>query len=127
MDYLLDTHTFLWFINGDNRLSTSARKAIENSETLKYLSAASFWEMAIKYSIGKLELDMPFTDLKRHVIDNGFESLPTTFEHANQLTELTFHHRDPFDRMIIAQAMTEHLIIITKDSIFKKYYKEILW
>ena len=97
MDYLLDTHTFLWFINGDLELSKNARSIIENDSS-KYVSVATFWEIAIKVNIGKLELDMPFPELKVHTAQNGFELLPITFEHTNQLLNLPFHHKDPFDR-----------------------------
>lgn len=72
MEYLLDTHAFLWFINGDSELSEKAKAHIENSETTKYISIASFWEIAVKVSIGKLNLDMPFSELREHASRNGF-------------------------------------------------------
>lgn len=128
MEYLLDTHSFLWFINGDDQLSQKAKSAITDSETVKYLSIASLWEIAIKVNIGKLSLDMTYVDLRQHVIDNGFEVLPITFEHTAALISLELHHRDPFDRMIIAQALSEQLTVIGKDENFDKYNRlQLLW
>jgi PIN domain nuclease of toxin-antitoxin system len=128
MEYLLDTHSFLWFINGDEQLSRKAQNAIADPDAIKYISIASFWEIAIKLNLGKLNLDMAYQDLRQQVITNGFEILPITFEHTIELSSLELHHRDPFDRIIIAQAITENLIIISKDGIFGKYNKlQLLW
>lgn len=128
MDYLLDTHTFLWFINGDTQLSKKAREAITNPDAIKYISIASFWEIAIKVNLGKLSLDMHYIDLRQQVTDNGFEILPITFSHTAELISLDLHHRDPFDRIIIAQALSEHLILISKDGNFEKYSQlKMLW
>lgn len=126
MDYLLDTHTFLWFINGDPELSKNARNIIENGSS-KYISIATFWEIAIKVNIGKLELDMPFAELKVHAAKNGFELLPITFEHTNQLLNLPFHHKDPFDRIIISQAYCDNLTVISRDINFEKYGMKLAW
>ena len=128
MEYLLDTHTFLWFINGDAQLSKNAREAIGNSDTIKYISIASFWEIAIKVNLGKLSLDMPYNDLRQQVADNGFEILPITFSHTAELISLDLHHRDPFDRIMIAQALSDRLILISKDGNFEKYSQlKMLW
>lgn len=127
MKYLLDTHAFLWFINGDSKISLKARSAIERPGNIKYISIASFWEIAIKLSIGKLELDMPFLELKSHIMNNGFEILPLLFEHTFELTKMNLFHKDPFDRIIIAQAVIEKLIIIGKDSNFGRYDIKMLW
>ncbi len=128
MEYLLDTHTFLWFINGDTQLSKKAREAIGDPDVIKYTSIASFWEIAIKVNLGKLSLDMPFIDLRQQVTDNGFEILPITFSHTAELITLDLHHRDPFDRIIIAQALSERLILISKDGNFEKYSQlKMLW
>ena len=126
MQYLLDTHTFLWFINGDSELSKNAKKIIENQD-LKYISVATFWEIAIKISIGKLQIDMPFQELKLHVVRNGFELLPITFEHTNHLVTLPMPHKDPFDRIIIAQAYCDNLTVISRDSNFEKYKVKMSW
>jgi len=128
MEYLLDTHSFLWFINGDEQLSGKARKAIADPDAIKYISIVSFWEIAIKASLGKLKLDLEYPDLREQVLLNGFEILPLTFEHTIELTRLDLIHRDPFDRIIIAQALTENLTVISKDGNFSKYERlQLLW
>jgi len=128
MNYLLDTHTFLWFINGDIQLSQKAKIAIDNPIASKYVSIASLWEIAIKLSKGKLELTRPFGALKQQMELNGFELLPISFEHTLELCSLAHHHSDPFDRIIIAQAITEKFIAISKDKNFIKYKNlQLLW
>ncbi|TDE18553.1 type II toxin-antitoxin system VapC family toxin [Dyadobacter psychrotolerans] len=127
MNYLLDTHTFLWFIHGDNELSSHGRKIIENPDTSKFLSIVSFWEIAIKISIGKLHMDFPFALLEQLALENGFEILPITIQHNNQIIDLPAHHKDPFDRIIIAQAICDNLTIIGKDPELKKYEVEVCW
>jgi PIN domain nuclease of toxin-antitoxin system len=128
MEYLLDTHSFLWFINGDEQLSGKAKNAIADPDAIKYISIASFWEIAIKVNLGKLSLDMAYQDLRQQVVANGFEILPITFEHTIELLSLDLHHRDPFDRIIIAQALSENLVVISKDGNFSRYNKlQLLW
>ena len=128
MEYLLDTHAFLWFINGDEQISQKAKDAITDANAIKYISIISFWEIAIKINLGKLKLDLPFEDLRKQVTLNGFDLLPLTFEHTIQLTSLDLHHRDPFDRIIISQALAENLTLISKDGYFEKYSKlRLLW
>jgi len=128
MEYLLDTHSFLWFINGDEQLSGKAKSAIADLDAIKYISIASFWEIAIKVNLGKLSLDMAYQDLRQQVVANGFEILPITFEHTIELTSLDLHHRDPFDRIIIAQGLSENLVVISKDGNFSRYNKlQLLW
>ena len=127
MKLLLDTHTFLWFLGGDSELSKKARTLIENPEHEKYISIASFWEIAIKNSLGKLTLDVPFAELKIEVIKNSFQILPITFEDTLQLSKLPFHHRDPFDRIIISQAIGNNLTLISRDNNFSLYNVNLLW
>lgn len=127
MAYLLDTHTFLWFLNGSDDLSKKARKAIENTNELKYISIVSFWEIAIKLSLKKLELGITYKDLFIQAIKSGFEILPLTFEHSETVINLEFHHRDPFDRILIAQSIVENLTIIGKDQNFKQYSIQLYW
>ena len=127
MEYLLDTHSFLWFINGDLELSNKAKSCIENPDATKYISVASFWEIAVKISIKKLNLDVPFNELKEHASKNGFAILPITFEHTANLVQLDFHHKDPFDRLLISQALTDQLTIISRDSSFSKYNVNLIW
>jgi len=128
MEYLLDTHSFLWFINGDDQISQKAKNAITDPEAIKYISIASFWEIAIKVNLKKLSIDMAYMDLRQQLIDNGFEILPITFEHTAVLVNIELHHRDPFDRIIIAQALSDQLIVIGKDENFHKYNGlKLLW
>jgi PIN domain nuclease of toxin-antitoxin system len=128
MEYLLDTHAFLWFINGDEQISQKAKDAISDPDAIKYISIISLWEIAIKLNLGKLKLDFPFEDLRKQVTLNGFDLLPLTFEHTLELTNLDLHHRDPFDRIIISQALAEGLTLISKDGNFEKYSDlRLLW
>ena len=102
MKLLLDTHTFLWFIGGNPELSSYARKLIENPENERLLSIASLWEMSIKASIGKLKLELPFTQIVTdHIDGNAIKLFHITPEHLDTLTILPFHHKDPFDRQKI--------------------------
>ncbi len=127
MNYLLDTHTFLWFIAGNNELSKKAKSIILNPDNEKYISIASFWEVAIKLKIEKIELDFPFKELKNQAIKNGFQILPILFEDTLQLTNIELLHRDPFDRIIIAQAIHNKLTIISKDPEFLNYPVRVVW
>jgi PIN domain nuclease of toxin-antitoxin system len=128
MRLLLDTHTFLWFIEGSLNLSDVARDLIEDQANQRFLSVASLWEMSIKVSIGKLELGMTFTELvKREVYGNAIELLEIQPEHLDELAKLPFHHKDPFDRLMIAQSLAEGIPIVTKDAAFRSYPVSLLW
>jgi PIN domain nuclease of toxin-antitoxin system len=127
MDYLLDTHTFMWFINGEKELSDHARKTIEHKDVNNFVSIASLWEIAIKISIGKLKLKTPFVAIPQQIVDNGFQVLPIKFEDRFKLSTLPFHHRDPFDRMIIVQSITNQLTVISKDKQFADYGIAVIW
>lgn len=128
MRLLLDTHAFLWFIEGNPNLSDTARNLIEDPKNQRFLSIASLWEMSIKVSIGRLELEMAFTELvKREVHGNAIELLKIQPEHLDELAKLPFHHKDPFDRLIIAQSLAENLPIVTKDSAFQNYPVTAFW
>ena len=128
MNYLLDTHTFLWFLEGNNSLSSKARIIIEDADNTIYVSIASIWEIAIKISISKLKLSVNLEEVKTEIVKNNFEILPLDFEHIIELTNLEQIHKDPFDRIIISQAISEKCTIISKDSNFD-FYKNInvLW
>jgi PIN domain nuclease of toxin-antitoxin system len=128
MNYLLDTHTFLWFLEGNNTLSSKARIIIEDANNTIYVSIASIWEIAIKISISKLKLIVNLEEVKTEIVKNNFEILPLDFEHIIELTNLEQIHKDPFDRIIISQAISEKCTIISKDSNFD-FYKNInvLW
>lgn len=127
MNLLLDTHTLIWFLNGDNQLSNVARELIEKEINNKYVSVASLWEIAIKISLKKLNFDPDVAGLANLIFENGFEVLPITFEHILEVAKLDFIHRDPFDRILIAQGIKEHLLIVTKDENIKKYEVLTIW
>jgi PIN domain nuclease of toxin-antitoxin system len=127
MKYLLDTHTILWFLNGDPKLSKTARAEIEKPLHSKLISIASVWEIAIKLSLNKLKLSISLHDLIDSFEQNGFELLPITYEHTIIVSSLEWVHRDPFDRILIAQSKSEKLTIITKDQHIKSYKIKTLW
>jgi PIN domain nuclease of toxin-antitoxin system len=127
MKLLLDTHAFLWFVAGDPRIGKKAKKIMEGGGSRLYLSSASIWEMAIKASLGRLSFDGPFEDFMESKINEGYHMLPVEWNHAAVVAGLAFHHKDPFDRLLIAQAMTERMPIITADESFKKYGVETIW
>lgn len=122
MKFLLDTHAFLWFINGDSQLSGYARQQIENLENKRLISTASIWEMAIKVSIGKLKLGLPFTEIyNEHIRGNAIELLEIAPDHLDILKSLFFHHKDPFDRLIISQSIAENIPVLSQDAVFDEY------
>lgn len=125
---LLDTHAFLWWVAADRRLSARARAAVADRRHECFLSLASCWEMAIKTSLKKLTLP---TSLDRFVPEqvaiNGFGLLPIALEHVTRVAELPFHHHDPFDRLLAAQALEEDLVVVSKDLIFREYGVKRVW
>lgn len=133
MRLLLDTHSFLWFASGNDRLSPKAKEAVADAGNAAYLSTASLWEMAIKINIGKLKLPQPLGVLiPEQVSENEFEVLysevtHSEVTHSETYTDLPLHHRDPFDRMMIAQAKVEDLLVVSKDEVFEHYDIELLW
>ena len=128
MNLLLDTHTFLWFIAGDSTLSKEARSAIEGENNNLYMSVASLWEIAIKVSIDKLMLSEPFeTLIPEQLAENGIELLDISVEHTALIASMPFHHRDPFDRLIAAQAKVEQMTLVSMDDVFDAYGVNRLW
>jgi PIN domain nuclease of toxin-antitoxin system len=128
MIFLLDTHAFLWFIEGDPQLSDIAKALISDINNRRILSIASLWEMSIKVSIGKLNLEMSFRELvSQHVYGNAIELLDISPAHLDELAELPFHHKDPFDRLIIAQALSEKIPVMSIDSAFASYPVKQIW
>lgn len=128
MNLLLDTHTFLWFIAGDTSLSKPARAAIEDLGNNRYLSVASLWEIAIKISVGKLELSEPFeTLIPKQLADNSIELMGISFEHTALISSMPLHHRDPFDRLLIAQSKVEQMTLVSADPMFDSYNVNRLW
>lgn len=127
MELLLDTHSLIWFLNGDEKLSDKAKSVIEDSSNSKIVSIASIWEIAIKISLDKFRFPQGFKHFLDLVEDNGFEVLPITFEHALELSTLEFIHRDPFDRLLIAQCKSDNLVVVTKDDNIKRYKIKTIW
>ena len=123
MNYLLDTHTFIWWLNDSPELSSTAKKIISNPENSIFVSHASYWEIAIKVSIGRLTF--PLESIESELQINGFELLTIKTSHILYSASLPMHHRDPFDRMLIAQAQIENLSLVTIDQHIQKY--EVLW
>ncbi|MET7256858.1 type II toxin-antitoxin system VapC family toxin [Dyadobacter fermentans] len=121
MRYLLDTHTFIWFIEGNPLLGNTARTLIENNGNEIHISIVSLWEIAIKTSIKKLPNPTPFGVLWDELVKLEIHLLPIKFEHAEFVSQLPFHHKDPFDRMIVAQAVYENLDLLSCDDKFDKY------
>jgi len=126
MRVLLDTHAFLWWVENDPRLSGAAGKAIEEA-TEGLLSIVSCWELAIKVSLGKLVLSKPIERLAEVLGASEFRLLPIDLDDAARVVTLPFHHRDPFDRMLVAQALNEELAIVSGDPIFRKYGVKRIW
>lgn len=128
MRLLLDTHAFLWFINGSTELSAVARLLIENEANQPFISVASLWEMAIKISLGKLNLSSPFdTFIPQQLKLNGIGLLNIQFRHTVVISTLPFHHRDPFDRLLIAQSIVNRIPILSADTAFDAYDVRRLW
>ncbi len=128
MRVLLDTHTFLWFISDSPKLSSTVKEIIEDEDNEKLLSIISIWEMAIKQSIGKLNVGNPFKEfIEQQISVNSTNILNINIEHINTIFELPLHHRDPFDRLLIAQAMVEKIPIISADTAFDTYSITKLW
>jgi PIN domain nuclease of toxin-antitoxin system len=128
MRLLLDTHAFLWFFTSDPKLSAAALTLIAEPTNEILVSPASYWEVAIKVSLGKYPLKVPFEQFWTAGIDgSGFGILPIRLPHAAILSSLPMHHKDPFDRMIISQAISEHIPVVTADSALGSYAVTTLW
>jgi len=126
MRLLLDTHIFLWYITGDERLAVDGRRAVEDSDAV-YLSVVSLWEVTIKFQLGKLPLpDPPHPWLRLQREEHGIESLPLDENSVARLPFLEKHHRDPFDRMLVCQALEHDLHIVTADAVLSKYPVKLL-
>ena len=128
MTLLLDTHTFLWFWWADPKLSARATEVICESANRKLISTASSWEVAIKVSRKKLDLGAPYPGfIHMHMLRNNFELLPIIDEHLAGLIDMPFHHKDPFDRMLIAQASYEGIPIVSADEQLDAYRIKRIW
>jgi PIN domain nuclease of toxin-antitoxin system len=128
MKLLLDTHIFIWYILDSQRLNPTIRLLIDDEDNELLLSIASIWEMVIKHSSGKLSLGMPFDlFIEQQLSVNTIELLKINLEHINVVASLPFHHRDPFERILIAQAIVEQISILSADSVFDNYPIERLF
>ena len=128
MRLLLDTHAFVWFVDGNPKLSNAARTAIDDVENLVYLSLASVWELAILVSLQRLTLQRTVKEyVALYTERNAIDLLPVTIDHIEGIVSLPFHHRDPFDRLIIAQAKSNDLILVSADNVFQRYEVNVLW
>ena len=123
MQYLIDTHVFLWFVSNSKELSQTAKSLIEDETNEIFISIASLWEISIKTALGKLIINGKYASVIDDLTDNSIEILPINFAHAVQQNNLPFHHKDPFDRIIISQAIVENMNFISADAIFNNYFK----
>ena len=128
MDLLLDTHALLWWLAGDSSLSATAKAAIEDETNPVFISAASTWEIATKHRLGKLpEIAAIVADLGGAILEQGFVGLPITIRHGQAAGALPGPHRDPFDRMLIAQAMLNDLVLVSNEKQFDAYGVKRMW
>ncbi|HEX6144004.1 MAG TPA: type II toxin-antitoxin system VapC family toxin [Geminicoccaceae bacterium] len=128
MRVLLDTHAFLWWLSGSVSLSEGARSAIVHERTLTFVSAASAWEIATKHRLGRLPGAAAIVgDIEHAVLQEGFVPVPVSILHGQRAGSLPEHHKDPFDRMLIAQALIEDCQLISNDTIFDRYGVQRLW
>jgi PIN domain nuclease of toxin-antitoxin system len=118
MSYLIDTHILLWWLENSPKLKKSVKKILENSDNQIYVSSVSVWEIVIKKTLKKLEAPTNLIEMIHH---HDFDELPVRFQHATALEKLALHHNDPFDRLLIAQCLSENLTFITEDAQIKKY------
>jgi len=121
---LLDTHAALWFLSDDERLSESAKKHLADDTNRVMLSAAVVWEVAIKSSLGKLSVPEEYVSL---LLTGGAQALPVNIEHAAAVEHLPWHHRDPFDRVLVAQAAVERAALVSNDEALRPYGVELVW
>jgi PIN domain nuclease of toxin-antitoxin system len=128
MNYLLDTHTLLWIVTDDKQLSRKVKKLFLDDKNEIFFSIASLWEISIKVSLGRLELGQRLGDFcSRHIIGNKIRLLDIKLEHFEILETLAFHHRDPFDRLIICQSIVEKVPVLSNDKVFSKYSITRIW
>jgi PIN domain nuclease of toxin-antitoxin system len=127
MAALLDTHTFLWFVSGDKQLPEKIKNKILDINEPCYISIASLWEITIKIQIGKLKIDISIEDLFKYADRNQIEIVQITSEHLLVLASMPQHHNDPFDRLIVSQAISENMTLYSKDKGLKKYKIKQEW
>jgi len=121
MRILVDTHTLIWYLNGNPALSKKVRELIDDNDNLVVISVVSLWEIVMKLSSGKLEIKIQFEDIEAYLASRNFKLIGIGFEHLKISLKLPYHHGDPFDRMLIAQAIDSNLVIASVDKEFKAY------
>ena len=126
MKILLDTHAFIWWNSQPTQFSPESLAVLLQPDTVRVVSVVSLWEIQIKSQLGKLTLSQPLEEIYKSQTQNGISFLPVHPPHVFQLNSLPLHHKDPFDRLLIAQAITEELTILTRDEIFKLYSVPLL-
>jgi PIN domain nuclease of toxin-antitoxin system len=127
MRLLLDTHALLWWLAGDRKLSTAARSAIGDEENVIYVSAASAWEISTKHRLGKLDATALIGEMSAVLAEQDLQTLDITVDHADRAGLLPGEHRDPFDRMLIAQAQAENLTLVSNETVFDAYGVSRIW
>ncbi len=128
MNLLLDTHVFLWLRNAPEKIPQKVLDLYEDIHNDVYLSMVSVWEIQIKNQLGKLELDLPINELiEQQCLKNGLQILAIETAHIYALKDLPFHHNDPFDRLILAQAQLENLKLVSADTVFHRYNTDLIW
>lgn len=128
MRLLLDSHAIIWYVDQDQLLSAKAHAALDDPSNDLLLSATTIWEIAIKVALGKLTISMPYRKwMSQAMTDLGVSVLPVTVDYADVQTRLPFHHRDPFDRLLVAQAQVERIPLVSRDPIFDQYEVVRLW
>ena len=127
MKLLLDSHTFLWWNNEPDKLSPRVLGMCKNSENALFVSVASIWELQIKFQLGKLRLYKPLAEIIRQEQENGIEILSVEAPHVFALDSLPNHHKDPFDRLLVAQALVEGAVLVSADPLVKQYPVEVEW
>ncbi|MBS1797778.1 MAG: type II toxin-antitoxin system VapC family toxin [Acidobacteria bacterium] len=125
MQYLVDTHVFLWFVGNAKELSKTAQGVIEDGNNEIFISIASLWEISIKTALGKLSIKGNYESVIDDITDNSIQILPINFPHTVEQNRLPFHHRDPFDRIIVSQAIVEKMNLISADTVFDDYLNGI--
>jgi PIN domain nuclease of toxin-antitoxin system len=125
---LLDTHVLLWWDSEPSKIPPSTLQILENPQNNLWISIVSLWEIQIKTQLGKLKLNLPLQDLVAQQQQiNGLQLLPIDLRHVLALEALPYHHKDPFDRLLIAQSVAENLVCVSADSVFKQYAISLLW
>ena len=124
MRFLIDTHVFLWFVSNAKELRQTAKETIEDGSNEIFISVASLWEISIKTALGKLTINGKYESVIDDLNDNSIQILPINFAHTVEQNRLPFHHRDPFDRIIISQAIVENMNLISADTVCDDYLKE---